>query len=534
MAGQRIRPDIGMLVMLGMTLACSEASDPLAGNDGDAHNEEEVVVPTDPPLPIIPTFAAARLISVTSLGTLGNGAIHFARDINSHNVVVGESADNSDNPRAFAWSASTGIIDLGTTGGSQSTAAAINDLDQIIGTSYDVNEVEEAFVYFPGVGMRGVGSIIGGVQSRGFSLSNQGHFVGDYMPVAFDPMNPGSFRGIRAWVFTIGSGFFEIPTLGSQFAGGFAFDVNDAGVVTGITAAGDAGEPFEGYTWSATGGMQALGSMGGNFSEHITYAINDAGEVSGGALNDATSLFHPFWWSPQTGFTDLKTLGFPADASGFAIDINRFGHMPVLIQEGTGTRTPTVWVRGVGSVTLPTLGGTDGEIWAMNDLGVIAGWSEDGAGNMKPVIWRVEFSPTDRIQDAMDLLAGIRDTISNGAIASELDNVVGHLQDALDALASNDARGAINDLRGAVDDLVDAINDGLDPILGESMVEVIVEAARDIAVAAIDDAIARGGSPTRISRAQNHLADGDADRANGEWENAVRDYRRAVQDALRA
>ncbi len=48
---------------------------------------------------------------------------------------------------------------------------------------------------------------------------------------------------------------------------------------------------------------------------------------------------------------------------------------------------------------------------------------------------------------------------------------------------------------------------------------------------AIEEAIARGGDPVKIQEAEGALADGDADRASGAFEDAVNKYEDALEEA---
>ncbi|HKK44306.1 MAG TPA: DUF3466 family protein [Balneolaceae bacterium] len=71
------------------------------------------------------------------LGTLG-GRWSTAWDINDHGQVVGYSSIAPEEYRAFYWDQEHGMIELPTLGGN-SMARAINNNDQIVGYSYDLN-----------------------------------------------------------------------------------------------------------------------------------------------------------------------------------------------------------------------------------------------------------------------------------------------------------------------------------------------------------------------------------------------------------
>src|SRR5258707_2030070 len=71
------------------------------------------------------------------LGTLKKQTYSRANSINGFNQVVGFSGPALDTPksRAFFWSKSTGMVDLGTLGGAYAQAFAINDSGSITGNS---------------------------------------------------------------------------------------------------------------------------------------------------------------------------------------------------------------------------------------------------------------------------------------------------------------------------------------------------------------------------------------------------------------
>jgi probable HAF family extracellular repeat protein len=71
------------------------------------------------------------------LGTMTKQTYSRANSINGFNQVVGFSGPALDTPksRAFFWSKSTGMIDLGTLGGAYAQAFAINDSGFITGNS---------------------------------------------------------------------------------------------------------------------------------------------------------------------------------------------------------------------------------------------------------------------------------------------------------------------------------------------------------------------------------------------------------------
>ena len=127
--------------------------------------------------------------SVIDLGTLKKQPFSRANDINGFNQVVGFSGPSLDSPksRAFFWSKSTGMIDLGTLGGAHAQAFAINDSGFITGNSQVRSsaitaEAVHAFlspspVGASAIGMRDLGTL-GGSFSYGMAINANNHVVG--------------------------------------------------------------------------------------------------------------------------------------------------------------------------------------------------------------------------------------------------------------------------------------------------------------------------------------------------------------------
>jgi probable HAF family extracellular repeat protein len=125
--------------------------------------------------------------SVIDLGTLNRQAFSRANSINNFNQVVGFSGPGLDTPksRAFFWSKSTGMIDLGTLGGAFAQAFAINDSGFITGNSQlraTTTNVVHAFlspspVGAGAIGMRDLGTL-GGPFSYGMAINANNHVVG--------------------------------------------------------------------------------------------------------------------------------------------------------------------------------------------------------------------------------------------------------------------------------------------------------------------------------------------------------------------
>jgi uncharacterized membrane protein len=124
-----------------------------------------------------------------------------------------------------------------------------------------------------------------------------------------------------------------------------------------------------------------LASLGGTSSAALD--INESGQIAGYSTYYVPGGFvgneHPVIWESDGTIRDLLPSGY---AGGRAVAINESGQVAGWLWGETGM-TPFTWSPGTGMRFLPTLPGeTQNGVYAMNDAGVVAGWSGRSA-----VIW---------------------------------------------------------------------------------------------------------------------------------------------------
>lgn len=234
-----------------------------------------------------PATARSTQWTIVDLGTLG-GSESGASALNGKGEVVGWSKTAGDgSTRAFVYR--NGVMtDLGTLGGVDSHASAINDLGDIVGYSTSANgQGTRAFVYRAG-SMIDLGTL-GGASSQALDINNLGQIVGWSKTATpdrncFAAQSDASYDcSQRAFLYADGT-MTELGTLGGPYS--VAHSINNHGEIAGesyIEQPLPLGYPggyykIHAFTYS-NGAMRDIGTLGGNAGR--AHAINDSGLVVG-------------------------------------------------------------------------------------------------------------------------------------------------------------------------------------------------------------------------------------------------------------
>ena len=267
---------------------------------------------------------------------------------------------------AFYWDSSTGMVDLGTLGG-DSIANGINDSGQIVGYSYLTDQGAIHMVIWTTTG--GIVDL-GSIDNRGYSQGNAINSAGDIAGSGYD----ANLKYV-AFFWSPSTGYVS---LGEIPANGFANgnDINDSD-----TIAGSAYGPGKGFVWRPLQlRRKSIGTLpGGATSEAL--GINNLNHVTGAAALPSGAL-DAFVWTRSVGMRDIGTVQEGVNTYGFAIN-----DKDEVVGFTGGTELPFYWRDATGIRRLRTLGGTNAEVYAINNSGAIVGSCQTPTNLFHATLW---------------------------------------------------------------------------------------------------------------------------------------------------
>lgn len=157
----------------------------------------------------------ATIDEIRDIGTLG-GTRSTAYDVNASGQAVGISDTAGGESHAFLYS--EGVMrDLGTLGGPESSAFAINNAGVVVGSSFLNQEIEHAFVYVRGK-MVDLGTLEGGTRSSAHAINNAGLIAGVSNGTGFED-SPHAFlyrNGVMTDIGTLGGDPLTVTDINSR------------------------------------------------------------------------------------------------------------------------------------------------------------------------------------------------------------------------------------------------------------------------------------------------------------------------------
>jgi probable HAF family extracellular repeat protein len=319
--------------------------------------------------------ARASVVSLIDLGTLG-GPVSQAKAVNRRGQVVGTSGDAQGRTRAFLWQEDLGMVDLQPLTGVNTSANDISERGDIVGggdTGFG-----DFHAYYLSEGTSFDLGTLGGNESEALALNLRGQVVGH------SRLGGGEGPLKHAFFIPEPGTMLDVGTLGGPTS--IAHAVNDRGEVVGLatTAAGEG----HAFLWRAGAGMQDLGTLGAGGAS-VALGINNQTDVVGGSGR-------AFLWSAGAGMVDLGTLGGGTSCandvndSGYIVGVSQTWDTDRRGRPVTHAflRLPDGTMQDLG-----TLGGEHSSAAALTqeEHGVlrIAGHSHDASGGTCAVLWTV-------------------------------------------------------------------------------------------------------------------------------------------------
>ena len=203
----------------------------------------------------------------------------------------------------------------------------------------------------------------------------------------------GSKKGVGSELFTVTTAFL-IPEVGGGPPGASdqAWDINDAGQVVGRSNA-------TAFYWDPSTGTVDLGGA-------QAFAIDEAGGTVVGVAGSRNDINQPLIWTG--GSANWSASAPPACNAGNVIGgvargISRngqlvAGHVIVSVSKKSQPSLPVLWDLPASTcrqLALPPAPfNSDGRVFAVNDLGMAAGFAADSRQNLRPVFWASNGAPT--------------------------------------------------------------------------------------------------------------------------------------------
>jgi len=288
--------------------------------------------------------------TITDVGALPGTYFAYTSAVNSRGQVVGQALNTIPDPysiygqgyqaRAFLWDSKKGMQDLGTLGGTDAFATAINDQGQVLGWSY-TNSVPSpicaaqspapaaavlttsSFIWDKKNGMRDIGGL-GGTCTLANDLNDHGQIVGGSSLTGDTQFHP--------FVWEAATGVTDL--LGASNGNlGIAFSISSSGVVVGVTC--DSVTCYA-VLWRKSGGKWQRTDLSTSADAAYASSINSSEQVVG--QNSCQDFCRAFLWEDGGPLVDLNTL-VPPNSGLLLVEpgqINDRGEISVTASDTSG------------------------------------------------------------------------------------------------------------------------------------------------------------------------------------------------------
>jgi probable HAF family extracellular repeat protein len=281
---------------------------------------------------------------------------------------VGESLIPNDGivQHAFSWQFSS-TSDLGTLGGQNSGALAVNNDGAIGGWSQDASGNSTAAIWVGGTATSLPN--LGGVSGTAWGLNDQGAAVG------ISSLN----NGVTHAALWSGGGVQDLGTLGGNSS--IAYEISNTGMVVGRSL--NASGKERACLWNSDGPVDLGGLSSGQWT--TARDVNDAGQMVFWGTPEGASQNRAAFWDGKSSSSviDIGTFG---GTESWAYGLNSQGFVVGSANLQNGTYHAFVW-NGSEKTDLGTLGGLYSLAYDINDNGIIVGLAMDENNVTHAVEW---------------------------------------------------------------------------------------------------------------------------------------------------
>jgi probable HAF family extracellular repeat protein len=240
---------------------------------------------------------------IRDMGTLG-GDFSVPRDINDRRQAVGFTGTAAGKERPFLWTQETGMQDLQTLGGAAAEGDAndINSATAVVGGVFptgfgDPDGHGRAFLWRPGQGARDLGTL-GGTDANAWAINDYGDITG------WAAMPSGE---ARPFLWTQAEGMKDLGSLGGGFSE--ALNLNEHRTVVGLSV--DTEGQIQAFVWTARLGLRQL-PRGGLGIAAFAEGVNDLNQIVGTMFRDNGEVLAVVW-TPTVNL-DTAPLGTAPEA----------------------------------------------------------------------------------------------------------------------------------------------------------------------------------------------------------------------------
>ena len=317
-------------------------------------------------------FAWTEATGVMDLGTLG-GTTALAFGTRNRRAVGSSTLSGDLTENAMAWSLSTGMIDLGSLGGSSMLAYATAG-NVVVGAGA-FESGARAFRWTPSTGLVALPALPESNESVAFDVD--GNLIAGYSRASVPGTRPIVWRTDGTLIDPLGT---PIESCGVFVCGdGQSTAVRD-GLVVGYSR--DAAELSRAFAWSEAGGLIDLGMVAGS-SESFAFATDEGtvvGQLSGPFPSFTTRAFI---WTAAAGMKAIT----PESVSAVATSINNGRVVGWYASGTTNGQRPFLWTRKRGLVDVTPRGFNGSRPVGIDAAGRIAVVYEDeNPANTKSVV----------------------------------------------------------------------------------------------------------------------------------------------------